>query len=261
MAFNEDENDTKKPRVQTAARTISLVIAVAQSAKGLKAMEISQKLALPRQVTYHLLHTLCMTGILRRNEQNRYVLGLAAVSIADGFRRQLAPPEYLAPRVRAAVAATGETAYAVGWIDTRIAVLATARGKSAVQAAEVPHGHSDHPHARASGKLLLALASPERRNECLDITPLIALTGNTITSRARLDGELQAIARQGYAIDNEEFSEGLCCLATPLEGAHSGFALSISVPTERFHANFDRYLAALQKVSGIGADAAINALD
>lgn len=254
MSADEDDNETKKPRVQTAARTISLVIAVAQSVKGLKAMELSQKLGLPRQVTYHLLHTLCMTGILRRNDQNRYVLGLAAASIADGFRRQLAPPEYLAPRVRAAVAATGETAYAVGWVDARIAVLATARGKSPVQAAEVPHGHSEHPHARASGKLLLALASPERRNECLDVTPLIALTPNTITSRARLDSELQAIARQGYAIDNEEFWEGLCCLAVPFESAHSGFALSISVPMERFHVNFDKYLSALRKVAGAGAD-------
>ena len=251
----EDDTTDKKPRVQTAARTISVLLAVAQSTKGLKAMEISQKVGLPRQVTYHLLHTLCMTGILRRNDRNYYVLGLSAATIADGFRRQLAPPEHLAPRVRAAVAATGETSYAGGWIDGRIAVLATARGKSPVQAAEVPHGYSEHAHARAAGKLLLALASPERRIEYLDGTALVALTPNTITSRERLDSELQQIARQGYAMDNVEFWDGLCCLAVPLEGPHSGFALGISVPTERFHANFDKYLAALRKVSGIGADA------
>ena len=254
----DEETKTKKPRVQTAARTISLLLAIAQSPKGLKAMELSLQLNLPRQVTYHLLHTLCMTGILRRNGQNRYVLGLAAASIADGFRRQLAPPEHLAPRVRAAVASTGETAYAGGWIDGRIAVLATAKGNSPVQAAEVPHGYSGHAHARAAGKLLLALSNTERRDEYLEANPLISLTRNTITSRDRLDSELQLIATQGYAVDNEEFWDGLCCLAVPLEGANSGFALGISVPTERFHSNFDKYLSALRKVAGLGGEAEIS---
>ncbi len=239
-----------KPRVQTAARTVSILVAVAQSQNGLKAMEISSSLRLPRQVTYHLLHTLCATGILRRNSDNRFVLGLSAAAIADGFRRQLAPPEHLAPRVRAAVASTGETAYAGGWVDGRIVVLATARGNSPVHAAEVPHGYSGHAHARAAGKLLLALAGPERRDDYFASNALAPLTRNTITTRERLDEELSRIARQGYAVDLEEFWDGLCCLAVPLEGSKSGFALGISVPAERFQANFDRYLAALRGVAG-----------
>ncbi|UVK43875.1 helix-turn-helix domain-containing protein [Mesorhizobium sp. AR07] len=126
-ASAEVDQDDSKPRVQTAVRTVAILLCVARSGNGLKAKEISEQLDLPRQVTYHLLHTMLGTGILRRNAQNRYVLGLAAAPIAEGFRRQIAPPELIAPKVRAAVAATGETAYASGWIDGRIVVLATAR--------------------------------------------------------------------------------------------------------------------------------------
>lgn len=248
------KEDVRKPRVQTAVRTVSILLAVSRSGKGIKAKELSEQLSLPRQVTYHLLHTMLSTGIIRKNEQNRYVLGLAAASIAEGFRRQLAPPEHLSPRVRAVVAATGETAYASGWVDGQIAVLATARGQSPVQAAEVPHGYSGHAHARATGKLLLALSGAAKREEYLNASPLAAMTSRTITDREALLKELDEISRRGYAIDNEEFSEGLCCLAVPVEGLGGHYALGVSVPRDRFHANFDRYLEALRKVARMGND-------
>ena len=108
------EKGERKPRIQSAVRTISILLAVADSADGLKAKEIMKQVGLPRQVAYHLIHTMLGTGIIRKNESNRYVLGLTAVSIAEGFHRQLAPPEQLARKVRSIVAAIGETAHAGG---------------------------------------------------------------------------------------------------------------------------------------------------
>jgi IclR family transcriptional regulator, acetate operon repressor len=110
-AANESsaENGQVKPRIQSAVRTISILLAVADSPNGLKAKEIMEKLGLSRQVTYHLIHTMHGTRIIRKNHSNRYVLGPATVSIAEGFIRQSAPPEHLAHRVRSIVAATGET--------------------------------------------------------------------------------------------------------------------------------------------------------
>lgn len=239
----------RKPRLQTAERTVGVLLAIARSPDGMKAKEISDELGLPRQVTYHLLHTLLGTGILRKNVQNRYILGLAAAPIAEGFRRQLAPPEIVGPRVRAAVAATGETAYASGWVDGRIVVLANARGRSAVQAAEVPHGFSGFTHARATGKLLLALTDAETRAGYLKPELLVPVTGHTITDREVLLEQLRTIAEQRYAVDEEEFSLGLCCMAVPFEGFDGQVALGISVPVERFHANFTRYLDALRRIA------------
>jgi IclR family acetate operon transcriptional repressor len=248
-ASSDTDHDDAKPRVQTAMRTVAILLCVARSANGMKAKEISEQLDLPRQVTYHLLHTLLSTGILRKNAQNRYILGLAASPIAEGFRRQIAPPELVAPKVRAAVAATGETAYASGWIDGRIVVLATARGQSAVQAAEVPHGYSGHPHARATGKLLLALTDEKSRESHMAPHLLVPVTSRTIIDRSELLTQMKQIAAQGYALDEEEFSIGLCCLAVPVEGLGGKVALGISVPTERFKAQFENYLEALRKIA------------
>jgi IclR family transcriptional regulator, acetate operon repressor len=235
-----------KPRVQSAARTIGILLAVARSRDGLQVKEISAQLKLPRQVTYHLLHTLSATGVVRKRDENRYVLGLAAAVIVEGFRRQLGPPEQIAQKVRAVAAKCGETAYASGWVEGEIVVLATARGHSAIHAAEVPTGTSEDAHARASGKLLLALADPATRDAYLSGHRFTARTLKTITSMKRLTAALEDIRAQGYAVDDQEFAEGLCCLAVPLNFAGGQIVLSISVPADRFQNNFDRLLAMMR---------------
>ncbi len=251
MRSSSEENPEPKVRVQSALRTISILLAVSESPNGLKVKEITEKLDLSRQVTYHLIHTLHATGIIRKNENNRYVLGLAAVSIAEGFHRQLAPPEHLARRVRSIVAATGETAYAGGWVDGEIVALATARGNSPVGAAQVPQGFSGYAHARATGKLLLAFADPGVTAAYLDKHPMESRTDRTIINREELTGELERIRARQYALDNEEFHEGIRCLAVPVEGLGGRFALGISVPSGRFQINFDQYLAVLTNAARI----------
>jgi len=240
-----------KPRVQSALRAISILLAVSESPNGLKVKDITDKLGLSRQVTYHLIHTLLATGIIRKNENNRYVLGLASVAIAEGFHRQLAPPEHLARRVRAIVAATEEAAYASGWVDGEIVALATARGQSPVGAAQIPQGYSGHAHARAAGKLLLAMIEQSVCENYLDSHPRLARTSKTITDRQKLLAEFRKIRQHGYAIDDEEFHEGIRCLAVPIEGLGGRFVLGISVPSTRFKQNFDQYLAVLKDAARI----------
>lgn len=247
------EDSHQKPRIQSAVRTVAILLAVADSPNGLRAKEIMDKLGLSRQVTYHLIHTMHGTGIIRKNDSNKYVLGLAAVSIAEGFHRQLVPPEHLARRVRSIVAATGETAYASGWVDGEIVALATARGESPVGAAQVPQGYSGYAHARAAGKLLLAMVDSGVRESYLATHPLEARTAKTITDPDDLMRELERIRSKGYALDNEEFYEGLQCLSVPVEGLGDRFVLGISVPKQRFKANFERYLTVLQNAARINS--------
>ena len=245
----DDEVQTSRPRVQSAARAVAILVEVARTSNGLKAKELSEAMNLSRQTTYHLIHTLVGIGILRKNSQGRYVLGLGAGVIADGFARHLSPSEHLGPRVRSVVSATGETAYASGWIDGDIIALIAVRGNAAVSAADVRTGLASHAHARASGKLLLAVADQDRRDHYLAHHMLTPRTAKTIVSREALDRELAIIRERGYAIDDEEFVEGVCCLAVPIEGAEARFALCISSPKERFDANRDRYLQILRDIA------------
>lgn len=242
-------DDPAKPRVQSAVRTAQILTFVADSGSGVKAREVSDQLGIPRQATYHLVHTLLSIGMLRKNDQNRYVLGLAAAPIAAGVQRQLAPQEHVRSLVRATVAETREPAYAVGWVEDEIVILSSAKGDSLVQAAEESVGRSHDAHARASGKLLLALADPERRARYINRHALTARTPQTITSPAALQEALNTIQAHGYAVEREEYAAGLCCLAVPIAAAQNRIALAISVPKERFDERFGDYLATMRKIA------------
>lgn len=128
--------------------------------------------------------------------------------------------------------------------------LVTARGNAPVHAAEVPSGFKAHAHARASGKVLLAFADPATREAYFASHSLDAVTPRTITTRQELDREFEGIRRNGHAVDNQEFAEGLCCLAVPLQSLETRFALCVSVPEARFEQNRDRYLAELRRIAG-----------
>ena len=234
------EPAAQRPRVQSAARAVGMLHPLAQSENGLSTREISERVQIGRQATYHLLHTLVATGMLTRDDRNRYLLGLRVGTLAEAFSRQLAPSEHLAPIVRTLSHETGETAYASGWWHGEIMTLSFARGTNPVQAAEVPQGYVGDAHARASGKLLLASAAPAVRDEYLAAHPLRRLTPSTISSRRRLDADFAAIREQGYAVDDEEFAPGLYCIAVPFDSGYSPFVVAVSGPRERMLAKRDR---------------------
>ena len=71
-------------------------------------------------------------------------------------------------------------------------------------------------HCSASGKLFLAHLSPRQCRAVLDSLPLTRHTTTTLTERAALEMELERIRQQDYAVDAEEFVDGLVCVAVPV---------------------------------------------
>ena len=224
-------------------------MAVSQSNAGLNGPEIVSATGLPKQATYHLVHTLVTTGMLTRNEQGLYILGLRVGIFAEAFRRQLAPVQHLAAVLRRVSDETGETAYVSGWLNGEIVTLATSRGTNSVQAREIPHGAYGDAHARAAGKLLLAFATNETRLQYLQSHSLTKRTRKTITSLPRLQKEFAKIKEQGYAIDTEEYLSGVTGICVPIDQGSLPYALSVSFPAERFETNFDGHLKTMLKIA------------
>jgi IclR family transcriptional regulator, acetate operon repressor len=236
-------------RVQSVARGVAVLMEVAASPSGLTVKEISEALGLSRPTVYHLVHTLASEGLLSKGDRRRHRLGLRVGALAEAFQRQLAPPDYLLPHVRSLAAVTSEAAYAAGWRDGEIVLFARVPGRHAVTVSEINMGLAGDAHARASGKVLLAFAPPDVRADYLAKHPLQPRTANTIVDLGEFDHELRRIRELGYAVDQEEFIQGVCCLAAPLAGGGFPYAIALSAPTDRFRANFDRYLHALSETS------------
>ncbi|HLR36046.1 MAG TPA: IclR family transcriptional regulator [Tissierellales bacterium] len=81
----------------------------------------------------------------------------------------------------------------------------------------------------------------------------IKYTNNTISSDEDFQKELQDIRKEGYAIDNEEFVEGLICVGMPIlnEDNEAVASLSISIPKIRFeNTKIKNYIQLLDEYTG-----------
>jgi DNA-binding IclR family transcriptional regulator len=86
------------------------------------------------------------------------------------------------------------------------------------------------------GKVLLAHSDAATIGKVLR-RKLKAYTPNTITDGKRLRAELNTVARQGYAVDREEITRGLVCVAAPIYGIDGDVEAAISCTVSSFDAD------------------------
>jgi len=235
-------------RIRSVARAVrALGIVAAAAGQGVTARDLATALGAPLPTTYHLLNTLMDARMIYRDEWKRFRLGVGVEALASAYYRQVAPPPALLVPLQGLVERTGETAYLTAWRHGELEILACRAGTHAVRVMALQPGFHELAHARASGKLLLALGSSSLREDFIRSHPLHAATRHTITDRAQLEAELDAIARVGYALDQEEFYEGVCGISVPI--VHAGDVLgayTISAPMHRFFGERESYLEHLR---------------
>jgi IclR family KDG regulon transcriptional repressor len=88
-------------------------------------------------------------------------------------------------------------------------------------------GKSFYLHCTGLGKVLLAWSDPGDVKAIL-ARPLKPLTDRTITDPDRLLEELEIVREQGYAVDREEITRGIMCVAAPVFGVHGDCIAAVS---------------------------------
>jgi DNA-binding IclR family transcriptional regulator len=221
--------------IRSVSRAARILVHLGEQQESRSAKEIASALGLPLPTAYHLLGTLVNEGLLTKDSGRQYQLGPAMAAISDAYMRQFTPPDYLVGPLRQLAEASGETAYVGCWRQNRLAVLATVEGRNAVRVSGVHVGFVGAAHARASGKALLAFAPDSLRDSYLLGNPLEPVTPRTIVEPGELRLELERTRLRGFALDEEEFREGVACVAAPiLDGGFPVAAYSLSAPVERF---------------------------
>ena len=199
------------------ARSLLLLEAVAAAPTPPTVGDLIEKLALPRATVYRLVEWFLHEGFLvREPARKRLVIGHRLSALAfNALHAAVA----MAPRrslLEALVQETGETCH-IGTIDgNRIVYLDRVESATWPLQLHLTVGARVPLHATATGKLFLALAPPRQRRALLAAVHLTPLTPATITNRDRLEGELEIIRHQGFAIDDREFLAGVVALAVPI---------------------------------------------
>jgi len=93
----------------------------------------------------------------------------------------------------------------------------------------LPIGTALPVHCSASGKLLLAFKPAAERALLIEALSLTRHTERTICDRQLLAAELDRIAANGYALDNEEYVLGVACVAVPVRRADGEVIAAVAV--------------------------------
>lgn len=71
-------------------------------------------------------------------------------------------------------------------------------------------------YATAGGKMYLSSLPRAKRESLISYIKLVPYTANSILDPAKLHAELDATSARGYALDNEEYIDGMVALAVPI---------------------------------------------
>jgi len=203
-------------KLTTLDKSLQILDLLSKNPQGLSLLEMSNMIGFPKSSIHHILSTFLPYDYVAKNlETKKYSLGFKFLSIGKiilnnidvrniAHKHLLELHEKCKEAVHLAILRGGHVIY-IDKIDTqRMLSLATYIG------------FRTDPHAGAGGKVLLSELS---RKEIMDIyreKPLKAYAKNTITSMPQLFEELEKIKQQGYAIDDEEYYEGIRCVAAPV---------------------------------------------
>jgi DNA-binding IclR family transcriptional regulator len=222
-------------RIQSIERAVSILNAFSPEDPELGVTELAERLGLHKSTVHRFMVNLDAAGLVERNPRTgRYRLGLRIFELGGLVMQQMNLWDEALPFLEGLVHDTGETGH-LAVLDGGEAIYI--ERVEARRALRVPSaiGRGYPAHATNLGKVLLADLPRERVEQIVAERGLAAYTPHTITDLQRLEAELERIRALGYAIDNEEYDEGLRCIGAPVRD-HSGYvvaALGIGGPVTR----------------------------
>jgi len=222
-------------RIQAIERAVSILNAFSAEEPELGVTELADRLGLHKSTVHRFMVNLDAAGLVERNQRTgRYRLGLRIFELGGLVMQQMNLWDEALPFLESLVRDTGETGH-LAVLDGGEAIYI--ERVEARRALRVPSaiGRGYPAHATNLGKVLLADLPSERVDAIVAERGLAAYTPHTITDPDHLAAELERIRELGYAIDNEEYDEGLRCIGAPVRD-HSGHvvaAVGIGGPVTR----------------------------
>ncbi len=230
-------------RVQVLERVFEMLDALAahQAEPGLQ--ELSQWVGLHRSTAHRLLTVLEGHRFVERTAAGKYRLGSRLLELGTTVAGRLDVPGVARPFLERLVRETGETAH-MGVLRQGEVVSITNVSSLRTLSAPSTVGRRSPVHSSSLGKCLLSGLSRPEVLQLVQSCGLKRFTPNTITTAKGLMAELQRVRECGYAIDDEEYEEGLRCIGAPVRDhtARIIAAISVAGPATRLS---DRHMPSL----------------
>ena len=240
------------PILRSVANALKLLETFDNNNFKLSVTELSRKLGLAKSTVSRLLTTLSARGYITQNpETQKYSLGMKVFEVGSVVVSQLTPRETALPFLEHLMERTQETVH-LGVMDGDEVVYIEKIESAQALAMYSKIGRRAPLYATSLGKALLAF-EPMERIEAFSSGEFKSFTPNTIVERKTLLADLSAVRERGYALDDEEFTVGLKCIAAPVRNYMGKVVASVGVggPTLRLNEQtIPAMIAAVQEITG-----------
>jgi IclR family acetate operon transcriptional repressor len=227
---------------RSASNALRLVLMLADRGR-LRVTTVAFELGVAPSTAHRLLTTLIQSGLAAQHEDRSYVQGPAFV------RLRLAPshPDALlaivVPHLTKLSATSGETTHFMIRQDATVRFIHSVEGPAALRVASRT-GVVMPAHLTSGGKALLAMMSDDAIRE-LYADGVPDSPNSRIKTIDELFDEITLVRKRGYAENMGQSEPGICAVGVAFRRNGHHAAISVSVPSTRYHRDRSRELVAM----------------
>jgi len=231
MSDDESAIIQKPVKGSTINRVLDILETVAASERPLSPADLAVQLNIPKASLHRLVAALedqgylqsqmNQRGVLPGHRLHRVALGVLASAPMQAHRRAILGS--LSEEI-------GETCNVAVPDGTEMIYFDRAETHWPVRV-QLQIGSRVPVCSTAGGKMYLSSLPRAKRESLISNIRLVAHTANSILDPAQLHAELEATSARGYALDNEEYIDGMVALAVPIKDEDNRMYATLS-----FHA-------------------------
>ena len=224
------------PSIQSLDRGLTILEAVAKSAGPMSLGELTDLMNIDRSSVFRLAGTLKRRGFLAYPAGRKdYILGPSLWRLAHKYDWGNMLIKVSHEQLKLLAAQTKETAQ-LAMREGKQALFIDSAATNQVISVSGRIGELTPLHCTAHGKALIGDLDLAELEAVFGDSPLQAYTKRTVGSLRQLAKLCKETKARGFAIDDEEYIEGVRCVAAPIraeDGQVIG-AIGISAPLTRF---------------------------
>lgn len=228
---------SEESRIPTNLRTLLILEIMAKSDSAMTPTQINAELGLPKQTVHRLCNTLEDEGFLIREADGKRLrpsrrLRLIANGLLHASRFHITRHQILLDVARH----VNETVNLVVPEETGMNYIDRVEADWPFRI-QLPVGSNVPFHCTASGKTFMASMPKSKREQFVTGLKLDKLTEQTHQTTETLLEDLKNCRKRGFAVDDQEFWDGMVAIAVPVTDPNGRFvaALAFHGPVQRLN--------------------------
>ncbi|WP_195762834.1 IclR family transcriptional regulator [Eggerthella guodeyinii] len=241
--------------VQVLDRAFDLLEALARGHGPLGLSEIAQRTGMSKSTVFRILQTMVARGYVEKTLEGAYTIGPKMFDTLSYHINSLELQTEAKPYLAVLKRSLGLSAH-LGILDGAFVSYIEKESTDWGDERYTEVGYRSPAYCSSMGKCLLACLSSGELEEVLYGYDFKAYTANTFTSKSEFVRYLHQVRKQGWAMDNEEYELGHCCVAASVFNYRGDAIAAVgvsgtpeSIPQERVDDVAQQVKLAAQRIS------------